>query len=92
MVEQRADFLRQRGWLANVGRMGDPTVREFRIASRMLGDSARLAVVYAEDAEQPLSWPGVTDAVVNTQLVFGDAPQTLLFRPATWAEATDERK
>lgn len=84
---KRAAYLAAQGWVASTTRMGESTVREYRISGALLGSGAvRLGVAFLATGQEPLEaqgWP-VRDDCAALELVRGATPQQLELRPLEW--------
>lgn len=81
----RQSFLEHEGWLANNGNTGTPGQIEFQIA--MPAGTLRMAVAYVGPLSEyaPTYWPaGMGDDCRAAELVRGDTPTDLRFRPEGW--------
>lgn len=81
----RQTFLEREGWLANNGNTGTPGQIEFQIA--MPAGALRLGVAYVGPLSEyaPTYWPaGAADDCRSAELVRGDTPVDLRFRPESW--------
>ncbi|NIN11718.1 MAG: SUMF1/EgtB/PvdO family nonheme iron enzyme [Gemmatimonadales bacterium] len=88
--QARAAHLQEHGWIASTAWMGTPEEREFTIAMDLFGNTVpHIAVLYATDEVSPeySHWPtSLNDAVLNEELMMGEAPISLEFRPESWAQ------
>jgi hypothetical protein len=85
---KRAEYFADHGWLASTTRMGEPTVREYRISGALLGEGpVRVGVAYLATGQEPhqtQGWP-VRDDCAALELVRGATPDRLDLRPLEWA-------
>lgn len=83
----RAAYLKSNGWVASTIGMGNPNELEFKLAGNFKqGDELTLAVVYGMPPGAPRFWPKtVADDCLKQQLIFGQTPPGLQFKPASWA-------
>lgn len=82
---ERADFLKQEGWLAANSRMGTPNELEYQIA--LGGDSIQLAVNFLRASNPGEKMPFPTglddDCILPTP---GGYPREMRFSPERWME------
>lgn len=86
---RRRAYLQAHGWLASNVYMGARDEMEYQIAlPSPPGNHALIRIVLRPDGERDdfAVWPAEpSDDCSNAQLVRGDAPRTLTFRPEGWA-------
>jgi hypothetical protein len=88
-VRSREEFYKNHGWVANVGRMGEPDEREFKISNKFAnGKKMKIAIVYTT-VGNPLKnriFPQkLPDDTLNAELIRGETPAELKFNPDKWA-------
>jgi hypothetical protein len=88
-VKIREDFYTTKGWVANVGKMGEPNEREFKISNKFVKNKKmKIAIVYSADTK-PISlqiFPKtLSDDALNMELIIGNAPSDLKFNTENWA-------
>lgn len=88
-VKMREEFYKTNGWTANVGRMGRPNEREFKISNKFLKDKKmKIVIVYSADTK-PISlqfFPKtLSDDTLNMELIIGNTPPNLKFDLENWA-------
>jgi hypothetical protein len=82
----RFEHYQAHGWVASTASAGDRT-REFRIAKRLLGDSARVTISVSALLSTPTLWPAdgaADDLCRGSGFAFGATPDSARFDVAKW--------
>lgn len=83
--EERDEFLREYGWIANNGRAGEPGQMEYKIA--LTEYPMRIAVVYRKNSREDsrIWWPGsLVDDCLDKMLIDQPIPDKAVFLPGNW--------
>lgn len=87
--DAREAYLGEHGWVASTARMGREGEAEFVIRmDRFGGGEARLGVASLVLPRRPVAprWPdALPDDMNHGELLGGDTPESMVFRPAGWA-------
>jgi hypothetical protein len=87
LVQQQELYFQKNGWCANNNNTGDKLTLEYKIDIKRFGDSGlRFAALFTTDATSLSFFPAtLNDDTLLKELVSGNGPDSLRFKPLTWA-------